>query len=190
MNKDSLIQLTNKLYQVTLLFPKKEPLRYKMREVADEILAENCSLPKLEVLDNFFEVAKAQNWVKQENILNLQEEYSKLREEAETQEQAERQQKAETQEQDQVIELPQAPQQAPSSGLVEGEPSNISPDNNGRQKIILDFLKENGRAQVGDLVQILPDVTKRTLRRDFRALLNQGLIERIGQRNETFYRLR
>ena len=39
MNKDFLIQLTNDLYKLTLLFPKKEPLRYKMRELADEILA-------------------------------------------------------------------------------------------------------------------------------------------------------
>ena len=75
MNKDFLIELTNNLYRLTLLFPKKEPLRYKMRELADEILAnslriaensktvKNCSRPileELEVLDSFFEVAKSQ----------------------------------------------------------------------------------------------------------------------------------
>ena len=38
MDKDFLIQLTTELYRLTLLFPKKEPLRYKMRELADEIL--------------------------------------------------------------------------------------------------------------------------------------------------------
>ena len=41
MDKNSLIELTNKVYKLTLLFPKKEPLRYKIREVADDILA--CS---------------------------------------------------------------------------------------------------------------------------------------------------
>jgi len=39
MNKENLTQITNELYRLTLLFPKKEPLRYKMRELADDILA-------------------------------------------------------------------------------------------------------------------------------------------------------
>ena len=74
MDKNHLIQLTQNLYRLTLLFPKKEPLRYKMRELADDILANYLQiqltearplqvLDKLEILDSFFEVAKAQNWV-------------------------------------------------------------------------------------------------------------------------------
>jgi len=39
MDRSFLIQLTNEIYRLTLLFPKKEPLRYKMRELADDILA-------------------------------------------------------------------------------------------------------------------------------------------------------
>ena len=39
MDKEILIQLTVDLYRLTLLFPKKEPLRYKIRELADDILA-------------------------------------------------------------------------------------------------------------------------------------------------------
>ncbi len=44
MNKDYFIQLTQNLYKITLLFPKKEPLRYKMRELADDILAQPISI--------------------------------------------------------------------------------------------------------------------------------------------------
>ena len=104
MDRDFLIQLTNSLYRLTLLFPKKEPLRYKMREIADDILAECLRLnlkhdnnhekytgdicadswAELEVLDGFFEVAKEQNWVSLEEILKLQENYSKLKEELKT----------------------------------------------------------------------------------------------------------
>ncbi len=96
--KTSLIELTNELYQLTLLFPKKEPLRYKLRETADDILADFISLTsyssiyqqneivlqtknlktKLEILDSFLEVAKNQNWVNKENILRLKEKYQKL----------------------------------------------------------------------------------------------------------------
>ena len=38
IDKNLLIELTNTLYRLTLFFPKKEPLRYKMREVASDIL--------------------------------------------------------------------------------------------------------------------------------------------------------
>ncbi len=187
MNKEFLIQLTNKLYEITLLFPKKEPLRYKMREIADDILAklpENSSLAiqQFDVLDGFFEVAKVQTWVAPQKILNLQEEYSKVRKviDAET---------GPEKEQENIIELPQAETETfeKSSRIDNGGDNGAM---NGRQKIILDFLKENGRAQVGQLTNVLPEVTKRTLRRDFRDLLRQGLVERIGERNETFYRLK
>lgn len=43
MTKEELIQLTNEVYGLTLLFPKKEPLRNKLRAVADDILAEFIS---------------------------------------------------------------------------------------------------------------------------------------------------
>ena len=93
MEKKFILQITNELYRLTLLFPKKEPLRYKMRELADDILFDLISVPqktyrgqtpvsldgKLEVLDGFFEVAKNQNWIKPEDILNLQKEYIKLK---------------------------------------------------------------------------------------------------------------
>jgi|GEM_PF-475975 len=58
-----------------------------------------------------------------------------------------------------------------------------------RQKKILEILKEKGRAQVGEFKNIFPEVSKRTLRRDFRDLVNQKLIERIGEKNNTFYQI-
>jgi len=66
-------------------------------------------------------------------------------------------------------------------------PSQFLPQ---RQEKILEILKEKGRAQVWEIQKIFPEVTKRTLRRDFEHMLAQGLIERIGERNETFYRLK
>lgn len=154
MDKDFLIELTNGLYRLTLLFPKKEPLRYKMRELADDILAKPIE-KDLEILESFFEVAKAQNWVSPSDILEIQKEYSKIREE------------------------------------LKKSDGNRTPINLGdRQETILKILKEKGQAQVWEIQKIFPEVTKRTLRRDFESLLNQGLIERIGERNETFYQLK
>ncbi len=168
MDKDFLIKLTNNLYRLTLLFPKKEPLRYKMRELADDILL-NPHEESLEVLNSFFEIAKAQNWVSPFDILEIQRGYDNLKEGLGKTELEERKREP-------VGHL----------AVVETQPQSL-PE---RQEKILGFLKEKGRAQVWQLKQIFPAVTKRTLRRDFESLLNQGLIERIGERNDTFYQLR
>ena len=58
-----------------------------------------------------------------------------------------------------------------------------------RQKKILEILKEKGRAQVGDFKKVFPEVSKRTLRRDFRSLVSQKLVDRIGEKNNTFYQI-
>jgi len=202
MDRDFLIQLTNNLYRLTLLFPKKEPLRYKMREIADDILAECLRLnlkqelkqdtnPKeymddswvdLEVLDAFFEVAKEQNWVSLEEILKLQENYSKLKGELKTEV-----------EEDKSSSPPLAAARVTDLEMTltlpldksKNECSSISE----RQEKILAFLKEQGRAQVWQIKQVLPEVTKRTLRRDFENLLKKMLVERTGERNNTFYQI-
>ncbi len=179
MDKDYLIQLTNNLYRLTLLFPKKEPLRYKMRELADDILAWGQTsanftevrprqvLESLEVLDGFFEVAKAQNWVPTLDILRIQEEYSRIRAE--------------------IKKIPKRPPELTEKETTGGRPLSIP---NSRQEKILAILREKGKAQVWEVKQVFPEVTKRTLRRDFEHLLKQGIIERIGTRNDTFYQLK
>jgi DNA-binding HxlR family transcriptional regulator len=159
MEKDYLISLTKSLYQLTLLFPKKEPLRYKMRELADEILADfiidpkSETLEKLEILDSFFEIVKVQNWVSKDLILLLQKEYSKLKENLSS-----------NKNQDSIL--------------------------NERQNKILEVLKEKEKVQVREIKNIFPQVSKRTLRRDFEKLVNQGLVERIGEKINTFYQLK
>ena len=184
MDKEYFIQLTSNLYRLTLLFPKKEPLRYKIRGLADDILANLISILKgdfhksknliaeternLEILDGFFEVAKAQNWVSPLDILEVQKEYSKIREEIEKVKETESTEKLE--EVSSEISFPQ-------------EISN-------RHQRILGILKEREAVQVGEIVKVFPEVSKRTLRRDFRFLVRQGLVERVGEKNKTFYRLR
>lgn len=188
MNKEALIQLINNIYRLTLLFPKKEPLRYKMRELADDILAGFISFnfdknpssknPRtieeinrnLEILDNFFEVAKNQNWVSQQELLNLKEEYSKLNEALKS------------------FKKPVQIAEKPEVAVMATE-SVFRSANNVRQLKILEILKQRDKIQVWEVKQVFPEVTKRTLRRDFEQMLNQGLIVRMGERNETFYQI-
>jgi len=229
MTRENLIWLTKEVYRLTLLFPKKEPLRYKMREIADDILTECLRLnlkqelkqdisPKeymgdsradLEVLDAFFDVAKEQNWVSPEEILKLQENYSKLKDELKTETDLEMTLTLpldkEKEAKNEFIMLPLKEDKSSSRPFavareVEEDKSSSRPfavareaeeesSISERQEKILAFLKEQGRAQVWQIKQVLPEVTKRTLRRDFENLLKKGLVERAGERNNTFYQV-
>ena len=217
MTKDELIELTNKLYRLTLLFPKKEPLRYKVREVADEILAgftnwETFNSPNpgelvavensekkqlffeleknLDVLNSYFEIAKWQNWVNYFDVLEIQEKYSKMKsnlgeeiKEIGTQHQGAGQAKKEDVSSiivssaiDKSEETPQIPKR--KTGL---EP---------RKEKILKILGRVERIQVGQIDKLFPEVSKRTLRRDFQELVKQDIVEKIGEKNDTFYRIK
>jgi len=65
-----------------------------------------------------------------------------------------------------------------------------SPVQSDRQKKILDFLGKNEKAQVMDLRLILPNITKRTIRRDLDELLKSGRITRLGEFNQVFYKIK
>jgi len=218
MDKNRVLEITNELYRLTLLFPKKEPLRFKMRELADEILANfityfnpvsnplispglvESSYNLFEVLDSFFEVAKAQNWIKPTDILKLQEEYKNIRQEMEKSKQPtkQKQKKKEiTETEPSIIQLtegisspslPKIPSLPDLSDLEEIEESKA--EVTGRQKIILEILKQKEGVQVWEVKDVFPDISKRTLRRDFRQLLKDGLVERKGDKNTTFYQLK
>lgn len=59
-----------------------------------------------------------------------------------------------------------------------------------RQGKIIEFLEKNEKAQVMDLQKILPDITKRTIRRDLDELLESGKIDRFGEFNQVFYKIK
>ena len=184
MNKNDIIELTLKLYKLTLLFPKKEPLRYKIREKGDKILENfinwevlyNPASPvrrddflifeikkDLEVIKSYFELAKWQNWVSYFDILEIQEKYDKIKKHL-----------------SEYVENPK---------LEQGNKIDSIKGLDSRKERILQILKQKEKIQVWELNKILPDVSKRTLRRDFERLLKQGLVQRLGQGNNTFYKL-
>jgi siderophore synthetase component len=164
MDKEYIVGLTKKIYRLTILFPKKEPLRYKIRDLATEILAKPDE-QDLETLNIFFEVAAAQNWVNAADILAIKAEYAKLGGE--------------------IVSA------KPVKKKAEEDPHPLFAKNLAdRQEKILGILKEKGRAQVWEMKQLFPRVSKRTLRRDFEFLLKQGVIERLGEKNNTFYKVK
>ncbi|MDD5135430.1 MAG: DeoR family transcriptional regulator [Phycisphaerae bacterium] len=224
MTKKDLIDLTNKVYRLSILFPKKEPLRYRIRETADGILANftawelfnssNSGLIKvykieekkdlafelkkdLEIIKSYLNVAKWQNWVSFFDILEIEEKYDSIN--TKIDEESEKPRIA----QEEVVliqDLPKIsevlPIEEPISNI--GENIDILYDSASKKKSsfddrkikIIEILGQKEKIQVWEVNKVFPDVSKRTIRRDFVELLKQGLIERIGERSETFYKLK
>lgn len=179
MDKSYLLKLTQAVYRVTELFPEGEPLKFQIREKANEILTDlilhnpgekEKILKNLEILENYFEIARIQNWVNHLNFLVLSREYSKIKESL-----FEKSKPISEKTIEQPIEQPHRP---------------LAPNSQIRHQKILEILKEKGRVQVWEIKRIFPEVSKRTLRRDFDYLLRQGIIERIGEKNNTFYKIK
>jgi hypothetical protein len=247
MDKNYFIQLTLNLYRLTLLFPKKDPLRYKMRELGVEISANSILIfeknfsdfedllpetkKQIEILDCFFEVVKNLNWVSVEKIFEIQKEYDKIKKELtiflfEKEKQlnfnlaktAELKEKAvgektvensfsnlksnlETKEnknfeptifsmEKDLIEAKKFVKIGDPVSLTEKKEPSFKNPFQGRKDKIMEVLKQREKAQVGDFKGVFPKVSKRTLRRDFKSLMEEGLVERVGEKSETFYKIK
>lgn len=84
----------------------------------------------------------------------------------------------------------EAPLKSAPSIVLAGANKRPKEKNNSRQEQIIKILGEKGKVQVADLKQIMPDVSKRTLRRDMDDLLKRQKVDRIGEWNQTFYQIR
>jgi len=67
--------------------------------------------------------------------------------------------------------------------------NSIRPALTQRQEKIMGILQNKEKAQIWEMQKIMPEVTKRTLRRDFDDLLKKGYIQRIGEWNTVSYTL-
>jgi len=216
MNRDYLVQATLKLYQLTLLFPKKDPLRLKVRELGTVILEKgNLILEEeihksedliletqkdLDILDCFFKVVKELNWVKLSQLLDVREGYIKIEEEIRKISVEQKRQLELTgvkENQKESLLRPLHIEKETVFKIEESEEVSLGKDNHSsrtpfldRKRKILGVLKEKGKVQVGDIKEVFPEVSKRTLRRDFRYLVDTGAVERKGEKNETFYQLK
>jgi predicted HTH transcriptional regulator len=193
MEKDYLIKLTLAVYKVTELFPEKEPLRYQIREKANEILAELISdnpglslekkeelLEKIGAINAYFEIARYQNWVNEKNLVVLEREYAKLKN---IQEFSEKNKELSSKE-GRVLQTKkhQIKENPPKQPVL----PKISPIQ--RQEKILNLLKYKKRITLSELRKIFPQVSSRTLRRDMEAIFKKGLIsrKRKGQKDVAY----
>jgi len=171
--EEKFLKLTNAVYGILAFFPESDPLKNKAKEKVLAIM-ENLTLNKLsaqsrlfediEILLNYLKIAESQGWINSVNYLIISNGYEKIKKE---------------------IGLPVA-QTAKES--TESTLTQEDMDFSARQNKILKFLEEKGKAQVMDLQTILPNITKRTIRRDIDDLLEKGRIVRQGEFNQIFYK--
>lgn len=178
------LKTINTAYRLVEYFPEAEPLALRAKEKILDI-SENLVLASgggqgdrvlkdmicqdIDIFLNYLVLAKGSGWISAMNFLiisaGLREIKNSFGEAAISQD---KQVKAEV--------------------LAEKLPKALS-KLSARQKRIMEFLQERKRAQVADLQQVLPDVTKRTIRRDLDELLNGGQIVRMGEFNQVFYQV-
>lgn len=206
------VKLTNAVYNILDFFPEGEPLKNKAKEKALAIL-ENLTLifegkgwvslkiyfsaereraimqlpEDIEILENYLKLGKLQGWIDSVNFLIIVNEYDKIKSEiikmrAVIKNSPARNKKhiedvSNMQTEKALIEFKEKPKEHPYK-------QNKA---TARQEKILDMLSEKGKAQVADLIKQLPNITKRTIRRDLGDLLKSGKITRSGEWNQVFY---
>lgn len=192
MKKSYFITLTSLLYRSTEDFPNEALLQLKIRSLANEILAGLILIDlknpqaleqekqkfssqvsqNIKDLDEYLALARSKDLLERDNFLFIRQEYIKVKDEVER-----LMGKSEAQE---ASGLPR------TKDIKERKESSLKT----RQKEILKILAQKQSAQVSDLQKFFPKICKRTLRRDLDNLLKQGLVVRIGQWNEVFYKLK
>ncbi|MBU3934559.1 DeoR family transcriptional regulator [Patescibacteria group bacterium] len=193
-------ELTSAVYKILDFFPEDEPLKNKAKEKTLAILenlvlaslpdnphlniqksrAASQALKDIEVLESYLSLGKERGWVDNMNLMILLKEYDQIKKEIEP-----------------IAKLAQI-EPEPNRKTIKKEPEltvNSNGNNLGkiilseRQNKILEILKNQEKVQVADLKKVLPEVTKRTLRRDLDALLKIGKVKRTGEWNQVFYQL-
>jgi hypothetical protein len=215
MEEKNFVKITNALYSILDRLPDADPLKYKAKEKVLAIL-ENFTLvwqsrgwvslqkekasaalwDDISILENYLKIGQGQGWIDGMNFLIISKEYADLKGTLKppfgvvSPESLPQGQDPFTKEAKNKIFVkpvkPQFSESKPSKPVVTSHGS-LSSKALTRQAKILEILAKREKAQVADLIKGLPNITKRTIRRDLRDLLKEGKITRIGSFNQVFY---
>ncbi|MBI4122990.1 MAG: DeoR family transcriptional regulator [Parcubacteria group bacterium] len=182
MDSDFFMRLTFGLYRVTELLSGGSVLRSKIEESASRLLIHLIFLTRnqnpeeknetiirasaeLQMLLGFLQSVKRLRVINDKNFVVLEREYAKVRRFLTR------------------TSLQRAPSLRQTSSV--SNPKEL----NSRQEKMLEILRYKEKVQVWELKKLLPEVTKRTLRRDLDDLLKRNLVIREGEWNDIFYRI-
>ena len=209
--ENKFLKLTNTVYKVLDFFPESDPLKNRAKDKALAImehlvLIEETSgwasfqkekvkvqlLDDIDILLGYFWIGKSQGWLNSVNCLIVANEYEKIKKEiGPVMELTQKLPEIKVEQNIQVAEKeiitkPEIIQNTPVlANIKESGEVKLSE----RQRKIIEFLGQNGKGQVMDLRKVLPDITKRTIRRDLDELLRSGKVVRVGEFNQVFYKI-
>ena len=206
MNTDFFVRLIVATHKVVNILPKEDLLRTQVQDSANKLLVslillaqESSVAPEqrrtvatkaireIGELIAYLNYAKRIAQINPQNFVVLEREYNKVGEFLRQLHQSN-------------TEL--APYQAGSGAALSRSPKSFSPkppksdlgapksDLSTRQTRILELMRNKPKVQVWELQKVLPEVTKRTLRRDLDGLLERSFIIRQGEWNQVFYQIR
>lgn len=179
------------VYKVTNRFPEDEILRTHLREQALNVLSHaehvylgddehfNKFIASVRTLINYCELAEKQNWMDNKNFMILKNAFFKFLNSFQEYEQK----NIINRHQEAKFSLPKKNIPPKISRQVSG--SSLTP----RQESILKHLRQNRTTHVAQLADLLPSVSRRTIRRDLDKLANAGFISKQGKTNGTNYKI-
>lgn len=165
--KQKALQLSLAVYRLTKLFPEGEVLIGQMRQIANQVLAELISgnpkkaITQINILLYYFQIAQAQQWIKQINFVILFREYNKL-----------------------LNEINQSKAGDHHKKVVSSKDKRLSQ----RQKRIFEHIKNQKMVRMKNLSTLFPNLTSRTIRNDLNEMINRKLLFRQGRGRSSFYK--
>ncbi len=160
-------------------------------------------LDDIKVLENYLKIGKHQGWIDSINFLIITKEYNNIKSGINLPKGLIKQSieiaykvvptlsgiqdNIKTKEDKKIIDEKKEPNI--NNKFIDIEKYSERPASAGRQEKILQILAEKEKAQVSDLIKELPNITKRTVRRDLGDLLKKGKIIRVGEWNQVFYKI-
>lgn len=207
--QEDIIKITSAVYSMLEVFPDAEPLKHKTKEKALFVLEHATSLfeshgwvslkdyvspdrqkqadlllGEIDILQSYLKLGQSQGWIDNVNFLIIAKQYQLLRGRVASLKTVSNKAVLPT---DVVSVQPPVVVKEKKVEKVQVAEVEDYPD---RQKKILKILSKKGQAQVADLLKEIPNITKRTLRRDMDSLLQKRRVARIGQFNQVFYKIR
>lgn len=202
MNADFFVRLTLATHKVVIILPKEDPLRAQVQDSANKLLVSlillvqeqernviSKAVREIGELIAYLNYARRTAKINPENFVMLEREYNKVGEFL-----RKLHEKAAVNQP--VKQEPIVPKRNVSTRQpvpVVNTKSNTSIDKGElsfRQTRILELMRNKPKVQVWELQKVLPEVTKRTLRRDLDDLLQRSFIIRQGEWNEVCYQIR
>jgi hypothetical protein len=193
-------KLTSALYLVTSFFSDSDPLKWKLRDRALEVLSQtneaslfDASINSIGQLLSLIEVTLIVPGISQMNFSLLKKEYEEVRQKMLGVVPEALPWESESKGEASGFLLPRsaAGKVSPWESGAKGNtlPARTKPVNNPRREIILKFVKNHGWSSIKDIAQTMPEVSVKTVQRELAEMVQSRVLKKEGDRRWSRYEL-